>query len=54
MKERDYEEVVSDIKKGHRTREEISENLLISSSTEEQTQRLILEVLLDIRDLLSK
>lgn len=54
MKERGHDEVISDIKKGHRTREDISENLLVSSSTGEQTQRLILETLLDIRDLLSK
>ncbi len=54
MIERDHDEVISDIKKGQRTREEIADNLLISSSTGEQTQRLVLEVLLDIRDLLSK
>ena len=51
-KERSHEEIQEDVKTGNRTREAISADLLPSARTEEFTQRLILEVLLDIRELL--
>lgn len=53
-KERSHEEIQKDVISGNRTREDIAANLLPSARTEEYTQRLILEVLLDIRDLLEK
>jgi len=53
-KERSPEEIQRDVISGSRTREEIASNLLPSARTEEHTQRLILEVLLDIRDLLKE
>jgi len=49
-KERNTEETQKDICLGHRNRENISHNVLPNSVTEAHTQRLILEVLLDIRD----
>jgi len=49
--DRSHTETIIDVARGNRTREEIASNLLTSSSTQEHTQRLILEVLLDIRNL---
>lgn len=51
-KERGHEEIQKDVVSGNRSREDIAINLIPSGRTEEYTQRLILEVLLDIRDLL--
>lgn len=52
MRDRNHTETVIDVVRGNRTREEIASNLLTSNNTLEHTQRLILEVLLDIRNLL--
>jgi len=51
---RNYDETVADVASGQRKREEIAMNLMHSAATEETTRRLILEVLLDIRDLLQE
>jgi len=51
MRDRSHTETVIDVTRGNRTREEIASNLLTSNNTLEHTQRLILEVLLDIRNL---
>lgn len=53
LPERSFEHIKTDISSGHRKRENIANDLLISARTEEHTQRLILETLLDIRDLLN-
>lgn len=50
--ERPYEEVAKDISRGGRNREEIVNDLLPSADSGEKTRKMILEVLLDIRDLL--
>ena len=49
--DRSHTETIIDVARGNRTREEIASNLLTSNNTQEHTQRLILEVLLDIRNL---
>jgi hypothetical protein len=51
-KERTFGEVRDHVAFGQRARKDIADNLLVSSSTEECTERLVLEILFDIRDLL--
>ncbi|MFH1935627.1 MAG: hypothetical protein ABIN18_29165 [Pseudomonadota bacterium] len=62
MEKKSTDDTRIDLKDGFRTRETISNDIVYSACVDEQyanfvgehTQRLILEVLLDIRDLLSK
>lgn len=61
MNKKTTDETRNDLIQGMRSREEISKDIIYSASVDEQytnfigehTQRLILEVLLDIRDLLN-
>ncbi|GAH90258.1 unnamed protein product [marine sediment metagenome] len=54
MEVRDYFKTILDTKTGHRSREEIAGDLTYSAAYPENTQRLILEILLDIRDQLDQ